>query len=146
MAATKTAALDHLIDVLAGENIETRGTVATVIDTLASLIEDGTIVIGGGGGGDDSVFVVTFTTGEGDTIIADKTAAEILAAVVAGKAALGVFYGTVAPCFGADAEHGAAFVMSNVDGFGILSQTMFIIAPDDTVTQDEVSYDLSSLA
>lgn len=51
MAATKTAALDHLIDVLAGENIETRGTVATVIDTLASLIEDGTIVIGGGGGG-----------------------------------------------------------------------------------------------
>lgn len=141
---TKTQALDHLIDVLAGQDIPVKGTTGTVIEQLADMIADGEIVIGGGG--DSAVFVVNFTVGEGGTITADKTVAEILDAVAAGKAALGVVTGVVAPCFGADAEHGAAFVMSNVDGTGTLQQTTFMIAPDDTVSYSDATYDLSSLA
>lgn len=140
---TINRAVDHLIDVLAGEDVPVVGSKATRVDQLANMIADGEIVIGGGG--DSAVFVVTFTN-DGGTITADKTVAEILAAVAAGKATLGVITGIVAPCFGADAEHGAAFVMSNVDGTGTLQQTTFIIAPDDTVSYSESSYDLNSLA
>ncbi len=44
---TKTQAIDHLVDVLAGEDVNTGDTVAGAIDKLATMIEDGEITIGG---------------------------------------------------------------------------------------------------
>lgn len=48
---TKAQAIDHLVDVLAGENVVTTGTTAQRIMQLSDMIEDGEISIGGGDGG-----------------------------------------------------------------------------------------------
>lgn len=47
---TINRAVDHLIDVLAGEDVPVVGSKATRVDQLANMIADGEIVIGGGGG------------------------------------------------------------------------------------------------
>ena len=52
---TINRAVDHLIDVLAGEDVPVVGSKATRVDQLANMIADGEIVIGGGGGGYDLV-------------------------------------------------------------------------------------------
>ncbi|MBO7673553.1 MAG: hypothetical protein J6S63_00930 [Atopobiaceae bacterium] len=55
---TINRAVDHLIDVLAGEDVPVVGSKATRVDQLADMIADGEIVIGGGGGGYDLVIEV----------------------------------------------------------------------------------------
>ena len=139
---TVTKALDHLTDVLAGSDVTLKGTKADCIMQLADMIEDGTIVIGGGGGGED-VFVVNLGT-DGVIFTCDKTCAEIAAAATAGKAILAYYQGSTILFLAADAEHGAAFQMLQLNG-DTLTSTTFIIAPDDSVTDDQVDYDLSSL-
>lgn len=51
---TKAQALNHLIDVLAGEDVEDEKSVAGAIEKLATMIEDGGIPLSGGAGGDHS--------------------------------------------------------------------------------------------
>ena len=140
---TVTKALDHLTDVLAGSDVTLKGTKADCIMQLADMIEDGTIVIGGGGGSDD-LLIVNFGL-DGATYTCDKTCAEIVAAATAGKAILGYYYtGASISFIGGDAEHGVAFQMFNLAG-DMLSYVMLIIAPDDSITDAQSDYDLSSL-
>ncbi|MBO7673551.1 MAG: hypothetical protein J6S63_00920 [Atopobiaceae bacterium] len=140
---TVTKALDHLTDVLAGSDVTLKGTKADCIMQIADMIEDGTIVIGGGGGGED-VFIVNLGVGGEDIFTCDKTCAEIAAAAAAGKAILGYYQGGSIVFLAADAEHGAAFQMLQLNG-DTLTTITFIIAPDDSVTGTPTDYDLSSL-
>ena len=142
--ATKTAALDHLIDVLAGENIETRGTVATVIDTLADLIEDGTIVIGGGGGGGGDVAVVFFES-EDEVYTASMTFEELTAAINAGKAVLALD-GTGSSVYLFETMDSESVVFASLTMYdNTLVRATLTYAEDGSVTTAAAEYDLSSL-
>lgn len=140
---TINRAIDHLIDVLAGEDVPVVGSKATRVDQLANMIFDGEIVIGGGG--DDSMFVVKFTEDEADPV-ADKTLAEILAAQEAGKVIVGTFYGAIMPLVYADAESGALFQLLSLDEGSTLAVVEVVFAADGTLTETQTSFDLSSLA
>lgn len=61
---TKAQALDHLTDVLAGEDVAGEPTVAGAIDKLATMIEDGEITIGGGDGDNIVIFRASGTMGQ----------------------------------------------------------------------------------
>lgn len=138
---TINRAVDHLIDVLAGEDVPVVGSKATRVNQLADMIADGEIVIGGGG--DSAVFVVNLGH-EGIIYTCDKTCAEIAAAAAAGKAILGYYQGGSILFLGANAELGAAFQMLRLDD-DTLTTTAFTIAPDDSVTATPTDYDLSTL-
>lgn len=73
---TKAQAIDHLVDVLAGDNVVTTGTTAQRIMQLADLIEDGEISIGGGGGKQDVCIVLStqLTIDESETTTHDAHA------------------------------------------------------------------------
>lgn len=58
---TINRAVDHLIDVLAGEDVPVVGSKATRVDQLANMIADGEIVIGGGGESYDLVIKANHT-------------------------------------------------------------------------------------
>lgn len=139
---TINRAVDHLIDVLAGEDVPVVGSKATRVDQLANMIADGTIVIGGGG--NDDLFVVNLGLGDHGSYTCDKTCAEIAAAAAAGKAILGYYLGGSILFLAADAEHGAAFQSFQLNS-DTLTVTEFIIAPDDSITAEPADYDLSSL-
>ena len=77
---TKTQALDHLTDVLAGQDVKGEQTIAGAIEKLASMIEDGEIVIGGGGGASTLVVNASYDS-DTVTLTLDKTYAEIATAI-----------------------------------------------------------------
>jgi len=83
---TKTEALDHLVDVLAGTDVEASDTVAGAIDQLATKIENGEIAIGGGGSTSDALEIVLGNDQEnfGHATISGATWEEVEAAYVAG--------------------------------------------------------------
>lgn len=150
---TKTQALDHLIDVLAGQDIPVKGTTGTVIEQLADMIADGEIVIGGGGGS----LKVTFTYDEdADEFAADKTAEDVYEAVSAGSSVVAVLEEDGVLAFAqlveiseeADSEHSAVFTswsisVGTMDSFNVLNLTL---ESDGSVTPASASYDLSNLA
>lgn len=88
---TINRAVDHLIDVLAGEDVPVVGSKATRVDQLANMIADGEIVIGGGGGGatkvafeesydpDTSTYTLTNAAVALDALEAILTADDIMA-------------------------------------------------------------------
>ena len=140
---TINKALDNLIDALAGSDVPVTGTKATRVDQLAEMISDGEIVIGGGGGNDD-IFIANFGADGHGGYTCDKTFAEILAAFTAGKTILGYYMGSIMNFLGADAEHGAGFSFLMMAG-DTLTNIMLIVAPDDSITDAQADYDLSSL-
>lgn len=87
---TKAQALDHLTDVLAGEDVAGEPTVAGAIDKLATMIEDGDISIGGGGGGGGVVEIPFELDAETQEPVCTKTADEIFAIIDSGKSVVGV--------------------------------------------------------
>ena len=138
---TINKALDNLIDALAGSDVPVTGSKATRVDELASMIEDGTIVIGGGGGG---VFTVNITVG--DEIVADKTYAEIVAAVAAGDDVFARFAtGTVIPLAGYDEESALIHFTLTQVLYDEMLNSDYAIAEDGSITVANTSYDLSSL-
>lgn len=144
---TINRAIDHLIDVLAGEDVPVVGSKATRVDQLADMIADGEIVIGGGG--DSAVFVVNFTDDGGfePVFSADKTLAEVQAAVEAGKLVIGLTDGAPYPLIQVDETY-VLFGISNFQGPAGVEDTLLYATfslTADAVTYAEVEYDLSSL-
>ena len=142
---TINRAVDHLIDVLAGEDVPVVGSKATRVNQLADMIEDGTIVIGGGGG---ETCKVTFTPNEDYTVwTCDKTLAEVQAAVEAGKLVIGLDNGLALSLIQVDETY-VLFGISSFQGPAGDSDTLLYATyglAADAVTYAEVEYDLSSL-
>lgn len=82
---TKAQALDHLTDVLAGEDVAGEPTVAGAIDKLATMIEDGEITIGGGGG-DGGAYYINGTV-SGGMLTVNASYNDIVSAIQSGKIA-----------------------------------------------------------
>lgn len=144
---TINRAVDHLIDVLAGEDVPVVGSKATRVNQLANMIADGEIVIGGGGGGGET-FKVTFTPNEDYTVwTCDRTLAEVQAAVEAGKLVIGFDNGLALSLIQVDETY-VLFGISSFQGPAGDSDTLLYATYSlaaDAVTYAEVEYDLSSL-
>ena len=141
---TINRAVDHLIDVLAGEDVPVVGSKATRVNQLADMIADGEIVIGGGGGGYDLVIEVNNTN---DSMV---TAAELKHGSYAAACAKGLqeqpltamVYG-VSPTddhsvvtFGVMVVYCSDYVPENQDNLLYVAVDGFILTvnSDDTVT------------
>lgn len=142
---TINRAVDHLIDVLAGEDVPVVGSKATRVDQLANMIADGTIVIGGGG--NDDLFIVNLSLDMGTgTYTCDKTYAEIIAAATAGKTILGRSDQTTLLVVTANENNGVIFQSLIMDPEGMLYFVEHTIGSDDSITTAQLDFDLSSLA
>lgn len=144
---TINRAVDHLIDVLAGEDVPVVGSKATRVDQLANMIADGEIVLGGGG------YDLVIKTDK--AIPEEVTSAELVsgsyeaatAKVLSGKPLTALVYGEEifegssdrkvmtygdTPVYFCDyVPEGADMILEVQIG---LSQTALIIASDDSVT------------
>lgn len=141
---TINRAVDHLIDVLAGEDVPVVGSKATRVNQLADMIADGEIVIGGGGGYD---LVISGTADEsphswvlGDLSVASGSIEECERKCIAGEPVNAVLvlntqfgetkYSTYVPLVAFDANYRALTFKFMHDTGSITTGTVWVIIYD----------------